>query len=122
MIDKKKLKQEYKNIIHPKGIFAIRNTKNGKTFLGSTLNLHGVLEKNKFILDMDSHKNTRLQKDWKEYGREAFSFEILQALELSKDPEYNYDEDLKILELIWIEKFRPFSEKCYNEDENIRTV
>ena len=80
------------------------------------------MEKNKFILDTGSHRNAQLQKDWKEYGKEAFSFEILQTLELSKDPEYNYDEDLKILELIWIEKFRPFSGKCYNEDENIRTV
>ena len=122
MIDKKKLKEDYKNMIPAKGIFSIKNNKNGKTFLGSSLNLHGVLNKNKFILKMGSHKNERLQKDWNVFGEESFTFEILETLAIKEDTNYNYDEDLKILEMIWVEKYKPFAEKCYNRNENIRTV
>jgi hypothetical protein len=122
MIDKKKLKETYKNTVPPKGIFSIKNNKTGKTFLGGSLNLHGVLDKNKFLLEMDSHKNEALQKDWNAFGGDSFTFEILETLKLNSDPRYNYDEDLKILEMLWIEKFQPFAEKCYNRNENIRTV
>ena len=122
MIDRKKLKEEYKNVISAKGIFIIKNNKTGKVFLGSTLNLHGVLDKNKFILNMGSHNNKQLQEDWKTFGEKSFSFEIPETLKIKEDRDYNYDEDLRILELIWIDKYRPFAEKCYNESENIRTV
>ena len=121
-MDKKKLKEEYRNTIPDKGVFAIKNNKNGKVFLGSSLNLHGVLNKNKFILNMGSHKNEALQKYWKTYGEKAFSFEILETLKLKEDPDYDYDEDLEILEMMWVEKFRPFEKNCYNQNEKIRTV
>ena len=66
--------------------------------------------------------NESLQSDWNTFGEEAFSYEILEKLEIKDDVNYNYDEDLQILELIWIDKFQPFSEKCYNKNERIRTV
>jgi hypothetical protein len=122
MIDKKKLKQEYKNRVPEKGIYAITNTKTGRTFLGSTLNLYNIVERSKLRLNTGSHQNERLRKDWKIYGEEAFSFQILETLKLKDDLAYDYDEDLQILEMIWIDKYRPFAEKCYNENEKIRTV
>ena len=122
MIDKKKLKEEYKNIIPKKGIFAIKNNKNGKVFLGSSLNLNGIFPRYKFMLNMGGYYNEELQKDWKTYGEDAFSYQILETLEIKEDKNYNYDEDLKILEMLWIEKFQPFNEKCYNKNEKIRTV
>lgn len=122
MLDKKKLKETYKNIVPAKGIFVIKNNKTGKVFLGSSLNLAHVFNRNKFVLNLGSHKNKHLQKDWSAFGEETFSFEILETLKISEEPNYDYDEDLKILELIWIEKYRPFSQNCYNENENIRMV
>lgn len=122
MIDRKKLKEEYKNRIPEKGVFIIKNTKNGKVFLGSSLNLHGILDKNRFVLNMGIHSNKPLQEDWKTFGEEAFAFEIIEKLKLKTDLSYDYDEDLKILEMICLEKFKPFAEKCYNENEHIRTV
>lgn len=122
MIDKKKVKQEYKNIIPEKGVFAVKNTKNGKVFLGGSMNLYNVLERNKMRLNFGNHFNEQLQKDWKIYGEEAFTFEILEKLKPNDDMNYDYDEDLRILELIWVDKFRPLSEKTYNENEKIRIV
>jgi hypothetical protein len=120
MIDKKKLKEEYKNIVHPKGIFIIK--KNGIVYLGGALNLHGILDKNKFMLNLGSHKCTALQEDWNKYGETAFEFEIAEQLELKDNPNYNYDKELQILEMMWIDKYRPFDINCYNRNENIRTV
>src|SRR5512142_2412835 len=102
MIDKKKMREEYKNMVFPKGVFMIKNNVTGRVWLSSSLNLHGVLDKNKFVLNTGNHKNPALQEDWKKYGADSFTFEILETLKLSDDPNYNYDEDLKILEMIWI--------------------
>jgi hypothetical protein len=122
MIDKKKIKEEYKRMIPAKGVFMIKNNKSGKVFLGSTLNLYNILERSRFILNMGCHENEHLQKDWNISGEKSFSFEILETLQLKDDTTYNYDEDLKILEMIWIDRFKPLKEKCYNESERIRTV
>lgn len=122
MIDKKKLKEDYKNLIHPKGIFVIRNNISGRVYLGSSLNLYGILEKNRFVLNMGGHKNIELQEDWKKFGSDSFTLEIVETLPLKDDPDYNYKEDLQILEMLWIDKFKPLNENCYNKDERIRTV
>jgi hypothetical protein len=122
MLDRRKAKQIYRNVIHEKGVFAIRNTKNGKVFLGGSLNLYNFADRYKFRLNSGNPFNERLQKDWNTFGEEAFAFEILEKLKLKDDFNYNYDEDLKILELIWVDKFRPLPEKTYNERENIRIV
>jgi hypothetical protein len=120
MIDKKKLRNEYKNTIHPKGIFILRNNQNGRVFLGSSLNLNGIYGKNKLVLSMGGHLNKQLQNDWNTYGENAFTYEVLETLEIQEDKSYNYDEDLKILEMLWLDKFQPFHEKCYNINEKIR--
>jgi group I intron endonuclease len=122
MIDKKKLKEEYKNMVPPKGVFAFRNTKTGKVFLGSSLNLKNKDATLKMMLKVGNHFNRALQEDWNKYGEESFEYEILEQLELNEDPTYNYNEELEILEMLWIDKFQPFLEKCYNTKEKIRLV
>ncbi|OGS34984.1 MAG: hypothetical protein A2293_04975 [Elusimicrobia bacterium RIFOXYB2_FULL_49_7] len=122
MIEKKRMKQEYKNKVSEKGIYAIRNKVNGKVFLASTLNLYNIVERTKFRLSLGNYPSEQLLKDWKSYGEESFEFEILEKLPLKDDGAYNYDEDLKILEMIWVEKYQPLAEKCYNERESIRMV
>lgn len=120
--NRKKLKEEFKRFTYPKGIFIIRNTKTGKVFIGSSLNLHNILFTNKLALNNGNHVCTQLQSDWKEYGEKCFSMEIAEELALKDDQAYNYEEDLQIAELIWIEKLRPFEQNCYNKNEKIRTV
>jgi hypothetical protein len=122
MTDRKEIIREYKNTVRDKGVFAIRNTKTGRVFLGGTLNLYNIFERHKFRLNMGSHFNERLQKEWTALGEGAFSFEILEILKLKDDLAYNYDEELKILEMLWVDKFRPIAEKLYNEREDIRMV
>lgn len=122
MIDKKKLKEQYKNMIPPKGVFIIKNNKNNKIFMGSSLNLKSIDFKNFMMLDSGLHFNSELQKDWNIFGKDSFSFEILELLDIKDDTEYNYDEDLKILEMIWFDKLKPIADNGYNKNEKIRLV
>ncbi len=122
MIDKKKLKQEFMNMIPPKGVFVFRNEKTGRVFLGSSLNLKNKDVRIKLMLTTGNHFNNALQVDWNNYGEEAFTYEEAETLALKDDPNYDYNEDLEILEMLWIDKFRPLAEKCYNQNEKIRLV
>jgi hypothetical protein len=122
-MDKKSLKQSYKTLITPKGIFAIKNLTRGKAYLGSCMNIRpGIWDKNKLQLDCGNHWNSELQKDWNELGEANFKYEVLELLELKEDPTYDYEEDLQILEAIWLDKFAPIKENLYNTNEKIRSV
>jgi hypothetical protein len=120
VIDKKKLKEQYKLMVPPKGVFVFKNNVTGKVLLGSSLNIKNIDVRIKALLGLGSHPNSVLQNDWNSYGADAFSYEVLETLELKDDPNYDYKEDLEILEMMWIDKFQPLSEKTYNKNEKIR--
>jgi hypothetical protein len=98
----------------------VKNTANGKVLLGSSLNLEGPLNSHKFMLTIGKHRNERLQKEWNEYGGDAFVFEILEEVRVTDDPNFNLEDELTLLEQIWLEKKEPFGEKGYNTDSRIR--
>jgi len=118
--DVKRLKREYQEAPKETGIFRITNTANGKIYLGSSLNLHGPLNKHAFMLKMGSHINKALQADWNKCGADAFAFEIVEKVKPSDDPAFNVEDELSLLEQIWIEKEQPFSERGYNEGKKVR--
>lgn len=115
---KKALKNQYKQTLRPMGVFQIRNLRNEKVLIGSTLNLDGIFNRHLFQLKMGSHPNKDLQKDWNILGKENFSFEVLEEL----FPRENLDpqKELEFLENLWLEKTEPFGEKGYNEKKKTR--
>lgn len=115
MDKKKELIMNYKQTHRPMGAFQIKDNINGKIFVGTSPNLDGIFNRHKFELEGGVHRNSELQKDWNEHGSQNFSFEVLEYLEPLDDPAYNYRDDLKVLEDIWLEKLQPFGEKGYNE-------
>ena len=117
---KKDIKREYKERKKPAGIFQVRNIVNNKVLLGSSLNLDGPLNAHKFMLTIGKHKNETLQQDWNTYGPDKFVFEILEIVKISDDPNFNIDDELELLEQIWIEKLHPFGERGYNTGSKIR--
>ncbi len=117
---KQEIKREYKERKKPAGVFQVRNTRNGKVLLGSSLNLEGPLNSHKFMLTIGKHRNEELQKDWNTYGPEAFVFEVLEVVKVKDDPNFNLDDELTLLEQIWLEKLRPVGERGYNKDSRIR--
>lgn len=120
MKSQKELKREYKERKVQAGIFQVKNTVNGKILLGSSLNLNGPLNSHKFMLTIGRHRNDLLQKEWNEYGSEKFVFEILEVVKVKDDPDFSINDELTLLEQIWLEKLSPFGKQGYNTDKKIR--
>ena len=121
MKSRKDLVREYKGRKKPAGVFQVKNTTNGKILLGSSLNLDGALNSHKFMLQIGKHRNEEIQKDWNAFGKGAFTFEILEIVqEKENDPDFNADDELTLLEQIWLEKLQPFGDRGYNKDQRIR--
>jgi hypothetical protein len=118
----KDLKREYKERKKQAGIFMVKNTVNGKLFLGSSRNLDGPLNRHRFSLATGGHPAVEMQKDWNTYGPDCFVFEILEEVVVRDDVYVDIDDELTILEEIWIEKLQPFGPNGYNIDRKIRQV
>jgi group I intron endonuclease len=117
---RKELQQEYKERVKPSGVYQVRNLVNGKVLLGSSLNLEGLLNRNRFTLRNNSHTHKELQKDWNELGPDQFAFEILEVVQVKDDPNFNLKDELTLLEQIWLEKLQPFGDRGYNTSDRIR--
>lgn len=114
-MNRKELVNEYKQTVQPMGIYQIRNTENGKLLVGSAPNLPGRINRHKFQLEYGSHPNKELQRDFTASEGKSFVFEIVDYLEPKAEPGYDYTDDLKLLEQIWLEKLQPFTPAGYNE-------
>lgn len=112
---KTQLKMDYKMTIQPKGVYQIRNTVNNRVFVGSAANLEGKFNSHKFQLNFGSHRNSELQREWKEFGPEQFVFEVLEKLKIKDNILQDYSDELKDLEEKWLEKLQPYGDKGYNE-------
>jgi hypothetical protein len=107
------IKREYKEAPKQAGIFKIQNKINGKVLLGSSLNLHGPLNRHKFALQTGFHDHKDLQDDWKKYGPDNFIFEVVEVVKVKDDPHFDIVDELTLLEQIWLEKLQPYGEKGY---------
>ena len=118
---RKDIQSEYKERSKSAGVFQVKNVVNGKVLLGSSLNLDGPLNGHRFMLEISGHTNKALQKEWNEFGANKFVFEILEVVKVNDDdPNFNLDDELTLLEQIWLEKLQPFGERGYNIDAHIR--
>jgi hypothetical protein len=113
-MDKKEFKKKYKQTMRPMGVYQIKNLVNGKIFIGSSSDIPGKINSQKFQLSLGSHMNQELQNDYKLFGSDNFAFEILDYLEPKEDINYDYTDDLKALKEMWIEKLLTSSPKGYN--------
>lgn len=115
-LDRKALIRGYKDTPLPAGIFAVRNRATGRSLIGSTPNLPGMLNRQRFQLESGGHPSAELQADWNELGPEAFEFEVLDRLEPPSDePGYNPAEDLGTLKSLWLEKIASAGGLLYRE-------
>ncbi len=120
MASRKELIRQYKETPKSAGVFVVKNLVNGKVFLGSSLNLHGPLNKHRFMLSTGGHDNRELQKDWNAFGPSAISFEILEEVDVKDSPDFSLADELTLLEEIWLERLDPFGDRGYNVNRKIR--
>jgi group I intron endonuclease len=59
-------------------LYKITNTKNGKWYIGSTINPpERRFRTHKYNLNKGSHANQKLQASWNVHGQENFKFEVI---------------------------------------------
>lgn len=114
MIDKNKIKKDYKGTPTPMGVYKIVNKANGKIFVASAKNIPARINRHKMELQFGSDNIKELQEDYNKYGVDNISYEVVDYLEPKDDPAFNYKEELDLLEEMWIEKLQPYDEKGYN--------
>jgi group I intron endonuclease len=115
MKTRKELKEEYKHKKFKMGVFQIKNNINGKIFIGSSLDLNAIWNRQKIQLKFGNHPNAELQKDWKEFGEDSFSYEILSELKHLDEKEKDYQKEVAILEELYRDELKPFEDKGYNK-------
>lgn len=113
MLDRNEIKKNYKNTPTPMGIYIIKNLKTGKIYIGSSLNIPGKINSNKFQLSSNCHVNSVLQKEYNLYGENNFLIEALDYLKPKDELNYNYNDDLAVLLDLWKEKLTSSGEEVH---------
>jgi nitrate/nitrite-specific signal transduction histidine kinase len=114
-MDRREVIKKYKNSIQPMGIVQVKNITNNRVYLTASANTAGTINSIRFQLKMGNFlPSPGLAKDWKERGEQSFIIEVLDELKPYDDPTYDYQEDLKALEAMWLEKLKPFGERGYH--------
>lgn len=85
------------------GIYLIRNTVNGKVYVGQAVNIRKRWNVHLHHLRRGTHANLPLKRAFKRYGEDAFSFEILEEVQRNRDA-LNCAEERFIAELRACEK------------------
>ena len=117
-MDRKELLREYKQTPRPMGVFRVSNKRNDRWYIGASLDVTAMLNRQRFQLDAGSHPNHALQSDWKRLGADAFTFEALDRLEPPADqPGYDPRRDLRALESMWHERLRALYGAGYHDEK-----
>lgn len=111
----KEMKQEYKLYKSKKGVYQIKNIRNGKILIGSSTDLVAIWNRQKTQLNFGNHPNKELQKEWNDLGPDAFEYEMLSEIK-EEEIERDYKNEAKELAELFIQEIKPFGEKGYNKE------
>ncbi|NMC56796.1 MAG: GIY-YIG nuclease family protein [Eubacteriaceae bacterium] len=104
--DKKKIISQYKQRLEVGGVIAVKNNATGKVLLVATCDVDGYKNRFEFSKKMGSAVTLKLAQDWKLYGSNAFSLEVLETIKKGENQTpKEFDEDVKLLKELWQEKF-----------------
>jgi hypothetical protein len=104
--DKKKIISEYKQREEIGGVIAIKNNATGKVLLEATRDIDGYKNRFEFSKKTGSAVSLKLAQDWKTYGADAFSLEVLETIKKGENQTpKEFNDDVKLLKEFWREKF-----------------
>jgi len=64
-----------------RGIYKIKNIKNNKVYIGSSVNISSRWQQHKSCLRRGNHHCIGLQRAWKKFGEDSFVFTILETVD-----------------------------------------
>jgi group I intron endonuclease len=88
-------------ILCASGIYAIRNTVNGKVYVGSAANIEKRWRLHRSQLALSTHHSKKLQNAWNKHGSQSFVFEVIELV--------NDKSNLLEREQHWIDTLSAFS-------------
>jgi hypothetical protein len=103
-LERSEAKKNYKQTKRRLGVYRIRNTRSGTSYIGFSTDLPARLNRHKAELKFGSHRNTGLLGEWKSLGESCFEFEVLDELEHNENSKANPAEELSVLTKIWVRK------------------
>lgn len=109
---RKALRAAYKEQKTYMGVFQIKSQLNGKVYIGATNNLKSKWITLKMQLDSGRFANKALQADWKNFGPDTFTYEVLE--QKSTEDMLDVKWEVKQMEKAWLKKRLPFEDKGYN--------
>lgn len=93
-------------ILRASGIYAIRNTINGKQYIGSAVRLGTRIRKHRSMLSRGVHHSPKLQRAWEKHGADAFEFVVVEEV---ADPDF-----LIVREQFWLDETGSVGANGYN--------
>lgn len=87
-------------ILNQSGIYAIRNSENGRMYIGSARELKRRWREHVYKLARGRHSSPSLQASWRKRGKDAFSFDVVEFVEDKNS--------LLAREQVWIDFWRPY--------------
>ena len=78
-----------------RGIYLIKNSVNGRCYLGSSINVKARWASHKSGLRRGIHHSQKLQRAWNKYGEESFEFHLIEIV--------GDDADLASCEQRWLD-------------------
>jgi group I intron endonuclease len=91
------------------GIYKITNTITDMVYIGSAYNFYNRFRTHKSTLKNNRHANDHLQKSYKKYGEENFTFSIIEMCAI---------EELENKEAYYLNLY--FGKHCYNMNKNVQ--
>lgn len=80
-MDRKQAAKDFKARKVARGVYAVRCTATGKTWVDSSPNLGAARNALWFQLRAGLHRDKDLQREWSRHGEEAFEFEVVETLD-----------------------------------------
>ncbi|APA67204.1 GIY-YIG nuclease family protein [Janthinobacterium sp. 1_2014MBL_MicDiv] len=91
------LKAAYRQQAPALGIIALQHLPSGCVLLERSRNAPGALNRHRFELALGTHRNARLQADWRRDGAAAFRLAIIDTVRPADDRAVDADAELDAL-------------------------
>jgi hypothetical protein len=102
---KRELLRQYKDNPPAAGVYAIRCAASGFLVVSAAMNVAGAINRERFQLRLNGHRNKTLQREWNAHGEAAFSFETIDVLKPREDStDAQQRDDLAALLAMWREE------------------